>query len=62
MPGVRELFEEEQTLRAKRTRAELYKGINPDYYGFRDDEDGILAKVEAVAEKRGIFCVLFFFF
>jgi hypothetical protein len=29
----------------------MYKGIDPDYYGFRDEEDGVLEKVEAGAEK-----------
>ncbi len=28
-----------------------YKGIDPDYYGFRDEEDGVLERVEAEAEK-----------
>lgn len=34
----------------RRTRAEMYKLINGDYYGFRDEEDGVLVKVEAEAE------------
>ena len=35
----------------RRSRHEMYKHINGDYYGFRDDEDGVLEKVEAEAEK-----------
>ena len=35
----------------KRTRHEIYCGITPDYYGYRDDDDGVLAMVEAEAEK-----------
>ena len=29
----------------------MYKNINADYYGFRDDDDGVLEKLEAEAEK-----------
>lgn len=29
----------------RRTRAEMHRAINADYYGFRDEEDGILEKV-----------------
>ena len=29
-----------------------YKGITPDYYGFRDEDDGVLVAVEAAAEAR----------
>mmetsp|Transcript_20142 Transcript_20142/g.61117 ORF Transcript_20142/g.61117 Transcript_20142/m.61117 type:complete len:249 (-) Transcript_20142:2043-2789(-) len=36
LPGVRELFEAAPTKgKPKRTRAELYKTITPDYYGYR---------------------------
>lgn len=38
-------------VQVRRTRHQMYKGIDPDYYGFRDDEDGVLEKVEAEAEK-----------
>jgi pre-mRNA-splicing factor ISY1 len=30
----------------------MYKRIDADYYGYRDDEDGILEKLEQVAEKQ----------
>lgn len=36
----------------KPTRTQLYKRINIDYYGFRDDDDGLLEKLEAKAEKK----------
>jgi Isy1-like splicing family len=29
----------------------MYKHIDADYYGFRDEEDGILLPAEAAAEK-----------
>jgi hypothetical protein len=28
----------------------MYRAINADYYGFRDEEDGVLVQVEAGAE------------
>ena len=34
----------------RRTRKQLYEHIDGDYYGYRDEEDGILVKVEAAAE------------
>jgi hypothetical protein len=40
LPGVRELFAEGQADNAKqskRQRKDLYAGISPDYYGYRDD-------------------------
>lgn len=38
---------------ARKDRRDLYKLIDADYYGYRDDEDGLLAKEEAVAEAQG---------
>ena len=35
-----------------RTRADMYKNITPDYYGYRDDDDGILAVREKEREVR----------
>lgn len=32
----------------------MYKGIDPDYYGYRDEDDGVLVRKEAEAEKRAI--------
>eukprot|EP00879_Flechtneria_rotunda_P015424 GHRR01016127.1.p3 GENE.GHRR01016127.1~~GHRR01016127.1.p3 ORF type:complete len:123 (+),score=63.70 GHRR01016127.1:1380-1748(+) len=29
----------------------MHKSITPDYYGFRDEEDGVLLRVEAEAEQ-----------
>lgn len=55
LPGVRELFERHDEEAAgegrRRTRGELHRRIDGDYYGFRDEEDGgALAAAEAVAE------------
>ncbi len=52
MPGVRELFEKEAPRQLRRTRHQMYQHINADYYGFRDEEDGVLEKVEAEAERK----------
>lgn len=37
-------------LQVFRTRAQLFRSITPDYYGFRDEEDGVLLSVEVDAE------------
>jgi len=50
LPGVRELFKKAPPERAKRTRFEIFKTIDADYYGYRDDDDGVLVKLEAEAE------------
>eukprot|EP00882_Tetradesmus_deserticola_P003365 GHRQ01003561.1.p2 GENE.GHRQ01003561.1~~GHRQ01003561.1.p2 ORF type:complete len:276 (+),score=127.02 GHRQ01003561.1:563-1390(+) len=50
LPGVKELFEKEAPKPAVRSRFQLHKSITPDYYGFRDEEDGVLLAVEAEAE------------
>ncbi|KAH7622010.1 hypothetical protein Ndes2526B_g02835 [Nannochloris sp. 'desiccata'] len=54
LPGVKELFErhEPSQNRARRTRAELHRHIDGDYYGFRDEDDGVLIEVEAAAEAE----------
>lgn len=56
LPGVRELFAEmddiadKKKLQRNRTRGDLYKNITPDYYGYRDDDDGVLIEKERKAE------------
>ncbi|PKA47008.1 hypothetical protein AXF42_Ash011682 [Apostasia shenzhenica] len=52
LPGVRELFEKPPEIKKRRTRYDIYKRIDASYYGYRDDEDGILEKLEATAEKE----------
>jgi len=46
LPGVRELFEKIIPDAPKRARFDLYKCIDADYYGFRDDDDGLLERLE----------------
>lgn len=54
LPGVRELFAPPEKKKKKRTRHQIFQNITPDYYGYRDDDDGILERVEAVAEKQAV--------
>lgn len=52
LPGVRELFEKPPPRTVRRTRQQLQQSIDAEYYGFRDEEDGVLVRVEASAEKE----------
>ncbi|XP_061343776.1 uncharacterized protein LOC133289795 [Gastrolobium bilobum] len=52
LPGVRELFEKPPELRKRRTRYDIYKRIDASYYGYRDEEDGVVVRVEGPAEKK----------
>jgi pre-mRNA-splicing factor ISY1 len=52
LPGVRELFQAEAPQAPRRTRASMYKHITPDYYGYRDEDDGKVLSKESLAEKR----------
>uniref|UniRef100_A0A7S3FCT5 Pre-mRNA-splicing factor ISY1 n=1 Tax=Prasinoderma singulare TaxID=676789 RepID=A0A7S3FCT5_9VIRI len=54
LPGVRELMVAQAKKEVRRNRKDLYKIIDGDYYGFRDEEDGVLLAVEAAAEKEAI--------
>jgi pre-mRNA-splicing factor ISY1 len=46
LPGVKELFERNAEKVMKRKRGDMYKYITPDYYGLRDEEDGVLVALE----------------
>lgn len=54
LPGVRELFEQEPPLPPRKTRAELMKDIDAEYYGYRDDDDGILIPIEERIEHLAV--------
>ena len=53
LPGVRELFEQEPPPPPRKTRGELMKDIDADYYGYRDDDDGVLIPLERKEERKG---------
>ena len=53
LPGVRELFEEEPPKPPRKTRGDLMKDIDAYYYGYLDDEDGVLIKLEEEVEQKG---------
>merc|ERR1719494_483267 len=55
LPGVRELFEQDPPKAPRKNRAELYKLIDADYYGYRDEDDGVLVPLEEEAEKKARF-------
>ncbi|RLN50645.1 hypothetical protein BBJ28_00003966, partial [Nothophytophthora sp. Chile5] len=52
LPGVRELFQKEAREPRKRSRQDMHKHIEPDYYGFRDDEDEQQLADEQAAEEK----------
>ncbi|XP_066528685.1 pre-mRNA-splicing factor ISY1 homolog [Hoplias malabaricus] len=54
LPGVRELFEKEPVPPPRKTRAELMKDIDAEYYGYRDEDDGVLVPLEQEYEKQVI--------
>ncbi|XP_060801130.1 uncharacterized protein LOC106130154 [Amyelois transitella] len=54
LPGVRELFSQEPPPPPRRTRADLMRDVDADYYGYRDDDDGLLLPLEQQAEKEAI--------
>jgi len=49
LPGVKELFARQASKITKRKRGDVYKYITPDYYGLRDEEDGVLLELEEKA-------------
>jgi len=52
LPGVKELFAQPVEQKGPPTRGELNKGVDAEYFGFRDDEDGVLEAVENEAEEQ----------
>jgi pre-mRNA-splicing factor ISY1 len=50
--GVKELLEAAKPrVEAKKGRAELRQNVNADYYGYRDEEDGVLLQYEEAQEE-----------
>ncbi|KAJ1552789.1 NineTeen Complex (NTC) component [Cladochytrium tenue] len=52
LPGVRELFEVPVVEDVQKTRGELLRAVGADYYGYRDEDDGLLLQYEKELEKR----------
>ncbi|XP_029006786.1 pre-mRNA-splicing factor ISY1 homolog isoform X2 [Betta splendens] len=54
LPGVRELFETEPAPAPRKTRGELMKDVDAEYYGYRDEDDGVLVPLETQYEKQAV--------
>lgn len=52
LPGVKELFEKQAQKRQSRKRGEIVKHLTPSYYGWRDEEDGVLLELEEAAHQK----------
>lgn len=55
------MFILEAPTQARKTRAELMKDIDADYYGYRDEDDGVLIPLEMGQEKEGKFSIAMIF-
>ena len=51
LPGVRELFEMRVEPKEAVSRHELVKCVDVAYYGLRDEEDGVLVRLESERER-----------
>ncbi|KAK3536529.1 hypothetical protein QTP86_013848 [Hemibagrus guttatus] len=58
LPGVRELFEKEPVAPLRKTRGELMKDIDAEYYGYRDEDDGVLVPLEQEYKETRLFWVV----
>jgi len=52
LPGVRDLFSHDPPILPRKTRAELMRDIDADYYGFRDEDDGVIVAEEQKVERQ----------
>lgn len=53
LPGVKELFQPKAPTLKEKSRAELLRNVDADYYGYRDEEDGTLLEYEQEQEELG---------
>lgn len=51
LPGVRELFTKPIKEAPRKTKAELLRYVDCDYFGYRDEDDGVILPLEAAAEE-----------
>uniref|UniRef100_A0A0V0GBA2 Putative isy1 splicing factor n=1 Tax=Triatoma dimidiata TaxID=72491 RepID=A0A0V0GBA2_TRIDM len=54
LPGVRELFEQAPPPPPHKTRGEMMREVDASYYGYMDDEDGLLIPLEEEQEKLAV--------
>ncbi|KAL5515172.1 hypothetical protein EMCRGX_G000302 [Ephydatia muelleri] len=54
LPGVRELFDKPPAKASRKTRGELSRNVDADYYGYRDEDDGVIVPLEQEVEKKAI--------
>lgn len=54
LPGVRELLTNQGRTKVRKTRGQLMKGIDADYYGYRDEDDGVIVPLEQEVEEKAI--------
>jgi pre-mRNA-splicing factor ISY1 len=54
LPGVKELFVKAASDIMKRSRGDVYKQIDTRYYGFVDEEDGVIVQQEREEEERRV--------
>ncbi|CAK8689513.1 unnamed protein product [Clavelina lepadiformis] len=52
LPGVRELFQKDAPSKIRKTRGQLMKNIDADYYGYRDEDDGVIVPLETELETK----------
>lgn len=52
LPGVKELFEKQPEPPPRKTRGELMLHIDAEYFGYRDEEDGVIVPLEQEEEKK----------
>lgn len=52
LPGVQELFEKQAQKEQTRKRGDIMRHITPAYYGWRDEEDGVLLELEDEAHRE----------
>jgi pre-mRNA-splicing factor ISY1 len=50
LPGVKELFDQEIVTGTKKSRAEMMREIDAEYYGYLDDDDNLLVDQEEKCE------------
>eukprot|EP01103_Thecamoeba_quadrilineata_P020221 TRINITY_DN8565_c0_g1_i1.p1 TRINITY_DN8565_c0_g1~~TRINITY_DN8565_c0_g1_i1.p1 ORF type:complete len:276 (-),score=63.82 TRINITY_DN8565_c0_g1_i1:30-857(-) len=54
LPGVKDLFYQDVPQASKRSRSDMYRGVDADYYGMRDEDDGLLLKLEEASTKEAL--------